>query len=49
VIADRITAAVVPDAALRQELLETLDVARRLERLGEALDRLVNELRRGRE
>ena len=49
VIADRITAAVVPDAALRQELLETLDVTRRLERLGEALDRLVNELRRGRE
>jgi uncharacterized protein len=49
VIADRIAAAVVPDATLRQELLETLDVTRRLERLGAALDQLVNELRRGRE
>ena len=49
VIADRIAAAVVPDAALRQELLETLDVTRRLERLGAVLDQLVNELRRGRE
>ena len=49
VIADRIAAAVVPDPALRQELLETLDVTRRLERLGAALDQLVNELRRGRE
>jgi Lon protease-like protein len=49
VIADRIAAAVVPDAALRQQLLETLDVTRRLERLGAALDQLVNELRGGRE
>jgi ATP-dependent Lon protease len=49
VIADRIAAAVVPDSTLRQELLETLDVTRRLERLGAALDQLVNELRRGRE
>ena len=49
VIADRIAAAVVPDATLRQELLETLDVTRRLERLGAALDQLVNELGRGRE
>jgi len=49
VIADRIAAAVVPDAGLRQELLETLDVSRRLERLGLALEQLVNELRRGRE
>jgi len=49
VIADRIAAAVVPDPAVRQELLETLDVTRRLERLGAALDELVNELRRGRE
>jgi hypothetical protein len=39
----------VPDPALRQELLETLDVTRRLERLGAALDQLVSELRRGRE
>jgi hypothetical protein len=49
VVADRIAAAVVPDPALRQELLETLDVTRRLERLGAALDQLVSELRRGRE
>lgn len=49
VIADRIAGAVVPDSGLRQELLETLDVARRLGRLGEALDQLVRELRRGRE
>lgn len=49
VIADRIAAAVVPDPALRQELLETLDVTRRLERLGAALDQLVSELRRERE
>jgi Lon protease-like protein len=46
VIADRITAAVVPDPALRQELLETLDIGRRLDRLGGALDQLVNELGR---
>jgi uncharacterized protein len=49
VIADRITAAVVPDADLRQELLETLDVTRRLDRLGEVLEQLVNQLREGRE
>jgi len=48
-IADRIAAAVVPDANLRQELLETLDVTRRLDRLGLALEQLVNELRGGRE
>jgi uncharacterized protein len=49
VIADRIAAAVVPDAELRQELLETLDVTRRLDRLGDALEQLVNQLREGRE
>ena len=49
VIADRIAAAVVPDADLRQELLETLDVARRLDRLGQVLEQLVNQLREGRE
>jgi hypothetical protein len=47
-IADRVAAAVLPDAALRQELLETLDVSRRLERLAGALDHLLNELRGGR-
>jgi Lon protease-like protein len=49
VIADRVTAAVIPDAALRQELLEELDVGRRLERVADALDALVQELRGGRE
>jgi Lon protease-like protein len=49
VIADRIAAGVVPDADLRQELLETLDVGRRLERLGGALDQLLKELLGGRE
>src|SRR5206468_777244 len=48
-IADRIAAAVVPDPRLRQELLETLDVGRRLDRLALALDELINELRGGRE
>jgi uncharacterized protein len=49
VIADRIAAGVVPDADLRQELLETLDVSRRLERVGSALDQLLKELLGGRE
>jgi len=48
-IADRIAAQVVPDPRLRQELLETLDVGRRLDRLALALDELINELRGGRE
>jgi Lon protease-like protein len=48
-VADRIAAAVLPDATLRQELLETLDVADRLARVSAALDDLVNELLRGRE
>ena len=49
VIADRIAAAVVPDPDLRQELLETRDVTRRLDRLGGALQDLVKQLREGRE
>lgn len=49
VIADRIAASVVPDPDLRQELLETREVARRLERLGGALQDLVKQLREGRE
>lgn len=49
VIADRIAAAVVPDADLRQELLETLDVTRRLDRLGGVLEQLVSQLREGRD
>jgi Lon protease-like protein len=48
-IADRIAAAVLPDASLRQELLETLDVASRLARVSAALEDLVNELTGGRE
>ena len=48
VIADRVAAAVLPDGGLRQELLETLDVDRRLARLAGALDALVRELSGGR-
>jgi len=48
VIADRIAAAVLPDPALRQELLETLEVPRRIERVAGALDDLVNEVTGGR-
>lgn len=49
IIADRVAAAVVPDAGLRQDLLETLDVAVRVERLAKALDDLVDGLTRERE
>jgi Lon protease-like protein len=49
VIADRVASAVLPDADLRQELLETLDVGRRVTRLADALDQLVKEVRGGRE
>jgi Lon protease-like protein len=45
VVADRVAAAVVPDGTLRQELLDTLDVSRRLDRLATALADLVRELR----
>ncbi len=48
VLADRVAAAVVPDAADRQALLETLDVGRRLERLAALLEQLVRDVRRGR-
>lgn len=49
VIADRIAAAVLPDADLRQTLLETLDVTERCTRLSAALEDLVNEVTGGRE
>jgi Lon protease-like protein len=49
VIADRVAAAVLPDADLRQELLETLDVGRRVATVAEALEHLVRELTGGRE
>lgn len=49
VIADRAAAAFVPDPGVRQELLETLAVGRRLERLAGALEALVKELSGGRD
>ena len=45
VVADRIASAVIPDPLVRQELLETLDVGRRLDRLVAALDDLLREAR----
>jgi len=45
VIADRIAAAVLPDTTLRQELLETLEVQTRLERVATALEALLRELK----
>ena len=48
VVADRIASAVLPSAARRQELLETLEVDDRLTRLADALDDLVSDLKKGR-
>jgi Lon protease-like protein len=49
VVTDRVAAAVIPEAAMRQRLLETLDIGDRLTLLGDALDALLDELqRRGR-
>ena len=48
VVADRVAAAVIPDVNLRQQLLETTDVAARVARVASALETLVNELRGGR-
>jgi Lon protease-like protein len=48
-IADRVAAAVLPDADLRQELLETLEVGARVTRVAGALEALVRELKGGRE
>lgn len=47
-LADRIAAAVIPDAMRRQELLETLDVDQRVERVATAVEALVRELKGGR-
>jgi len=44
-VADRIASAVLPSALVRQELLETTDVSRRLERVSGALDELVRDLK----
>lgn len=49
VIADRVAAAVLPDADLRQRLLETLDSASRVALVADAVERLVKELKGGRE
>jgi hypothetical protein len=49
VIADRVASAVLPSATVRQELLETLAVDARLERLAGALDDLTRDLRGRRE
>jgi hypothetical protein len=49
VIADRVAAAVLPDADLRQSLLETLDVDARVARVADAVESLVRELKGGRQ
>ena len=49
VIADRVAAAVLPDGATRQRLLETLDVAARITTVADAVEALVKELKGGRE
>ncbi len=46
VVTDRVAAAVIPEVATRQRLLETLDVGDRLVLLGDALDALLNDLQR---
>jgi Lon protease-like protein len=49
VVTDRVAAAVIPEAAMRQRLMETLDVGRRFALIGDALDALLADLeRRGR-
>src|SRR5205823_5859240 len=47
-VADRVAAAVLPDASLRQTLLETLDVDARVARVAHAIEMLVRELKGGR-
>ena len=42
-------AAVLPDADLRQRLLETIDVGARVTTVADAVERLVKELKGGRE
>jgi Lon protease-like protein len=44
-VADRVAAAVLPDAALRQELLETLAVDARVAKVADAIETLVRELK----
>jgi uncharacterized protein len=47
-LGDQVASAVLPDASVRQALLEELDVERRLERLTVALDDLLKQLSGGR-
>ena len=47
-LADQVASAVIPDPAVREALLEELDVERRLERLMTALDDLLKQLSGGR-
>jgi Lon protease-like protein len=49
VVADRVAAAVLPDAELRQRLLETLEVDTRVSGVADALEVLVKDLKGGRE
>ena len=49
VIADRVAAAVLPDPDLRQRLLETTDVTARVMTVADGIERLVKELKGGRE
>jgi hypothetical protein len=46
VVADRVAAAAIPEAPARQRLLATLDDGQRLALVGDALDALVDDLRR---
>jgi Lon protease-like protein len=48
-IADQVASAVLPDAALRQELLEMLDVEIRVDRVAGALEGIVRQVTRDRE
>ena len=47
-LGDQVASAMLPDASVRQALLEELDVERRLDRLTTALDDLLKQLTRGR-
>ena len=47
-LGDQVASAVLPDASVRQALLEELDVERRLERLTAALDDLLERITQGR-
>jgi Lon protease-like protein len=47
-LGDQVASAVLPDPAVRQALLEELDVERRLERLTAALDDLLQQITQGR-